>query len=303
MVLRPADLFAVSTPLLFGLLTATNASRIPGWAMASTILFGVAAGGLLCRLWAAKSPHPLAQAFGNFYCILTVLLTYGCLNPLIDLVSPVPYDRALQAIDLKLFGVQPSVWLEQVHRPWLTELLFLAYCSYFVWQVGLGIVLHLRKNGDFGDYFLTVIIFYSLSFIGYILVPAIGPRFAIEHAYSGPLQGLWAADSLRASFESVPMVRDCFPSGHTGLTLIVLASAWRKRAYAFFVVMLPFAVLLIFSTLYCRFHYAIDVLSAVPFILGVFALERGVLTILPHGLAFSLAGSPRRAWARRARIG
>lgn len=297
LVLRTGDLFAISIPLIFGLVLLSNASQVVDWLPATAALFGVAGFALACRVWASKSPHPIAQITGNFYVMLTIWVVYSRLNPIIDLISPVPYDRDLQAIDAWLFGVQPSVWLERFHHPWLTELLFICYVAFFFWQLCLGVILYRRKNGDFEDYLTTVVVFYMLSYVMYILVPAVGPRFDIASQYTVELRGVWVGDAIQRSFFDIPMLRDCFPSGHTGLTLLVLFTALRKRAYTFFIVMLPFGLLLIFSTLYCRFHYAVDLMCALPFITGVLFLQRALGLALPGGLALSLAG--RRVEARR----
>src|SRR5881398_3249891 len=64
-------------------------------------------------------------------------------------------------------------------------------------------------------------------------------------------------------------MRDCFPSGHTATTLLVLTFAYR-HARRFFWAILPVGVLLIAATVICRFHYGIDLLAAVP--LCVFAV-------------------------------
>jgi membrane-associated phospholipid phosphatase len=294
-ILRPADLFAISVPTLFGLLVVTNGSRHPEWRLVAAELFGVAIGGFLCRMLASNSKHPLAQLFGNFYCILTIWVSYSRLNPIIDQNSPVTWDRELQAADMFLFGVQPSVWLERIHAPLLTEIAFICYFAFFIWQLSLGILLYLRKNGDFDDYFLTVIAFYMLSYCGYVMIPAIGPRFDIAHEYTVPLQGLWLADSIKALFTDIPMVRDCFPSGHTGLTLLVLIRAWQKKARLFFWIMLPCATLLIFATVYCRFHYVTDLLCAIPFIAGVLCVDKALRHLLPEGLMIAV---PSGAWWR-----
>jgi membrane-associated phospholipid phosphatase len=285
---RTGDLFAISVPLLFGLAVASNAHQVAGWAPVVASLLGAALFGVLARAWASISPHPVAQLVGNFYVILSIWVVYSRLNPLIDLISPVSYDRDLQAIDQALFGVQPSVWLEQFARPWLTELLFICYAAFFFWQLWLGVLLYLRRNGDFEDYMTTVLVFYMLSYVMYILVPAVGPRFDIAHQYRVDLVGLWVGDRIEESFFDIPMVRDCFPSGHTGLTLLVMFHAAQKRAFKFLAVMAPFGFLLIFSTLYCRFHYAVDLLCALPFITGVLLLQRALQRALPTGLSLPL---------------
>ena len=55
-------------------------------------------------------------------------------------------------------------------------------------------------------------------------------------------------------------MRDCFPSGHTEIALVVLLYAWRfERRY--FCGLLPAVGLLLFSTVYLRYHYVVDVLA------------------------------------------
>lgn len=289
LVLRPADLFAISVPTIFGLAIASSASSVPDWLAVSGALFGVAILGIVCRWWASRSKHVVAQVFGNFYIMLTIWVMYSRLNPLIDLVSPVAYDRDLQAIDQWLFGVQPSVWLEQFHTPWLTEIAYICYLFFFFWQLALGILLFMRRNGDFEHYMLRVVMFYSLSYIFYVMVPAIGPRFDLAAQYTVPMEGVYFAEGIRQTFIDIPMTRDCFPSGHTGLTLLVLFTAYRRRAYKFFAFMFPFAMILIFSTVYCRFHYVVDLMCAIPFITGIVLLQRSLEVGLPQGLVVPLS--------------
>ena len=283
-ILRPADIMAISVPFLFGLTLAVYGGTVRDGYTAAAAMMGAAAAGLLCRLWASNSRYAVAHAFGNFYCIATVGIAYSHLNPLIDIISPVTYDRELQALDEHIFGVQGSVWLEQFSVPWLTEVLYICYALFFFWQLALGVLLHMRNNGDFDDYFLTVITFYMISYCGYVLIPAIGPRFDLAHLYTTELHGIWLGDSIRMRFIDIPMTRDCFPSGHTGLTLLVMIRAFDKKAYRFLAVMFPFGVLLIFSTVYCRFHYVTDLLCALPFITGVLCVDAALRRLFPEGL-------------------
>jgi membrane-associated phospholipid phosphatase len=298
-LLRISDLFAISVPLLFGLVMLSNAGHVPHGYREAAALIGTAAFGVACRAWATHSSRLPARIAGNFYVCLPLWVLYSRLNPIIDLISPVPYDRDLQAIDQLIFGTQPSVWLERFHHPWLTELLFVCYVGFFFWQLALGVVLFARrKQREFDDYVLTVIVFYFLSDVMYVLVPAIGPRFDLAHEYTVPLEGLWLADSIRQMFLDNPMARDCFPSGHTGLTLLVMFHALHKRERLFFGIMLPFGLLLIFSTVYCRFHYVIDLICAIPFTTGIYLLQTSLARALPEGLAVPLPKrqlAPRRA--------
>lgn len=271
--LRTADLLAIVAPSCMALFYSANADRIPDAGMGALALCGIALFAFGARAWAEASKHWFPRFAGDFYVFLTIGGMYRALNPIIDLVSPQLLDAQLIAVDQRLFGVQASVALERIATPWLTEVLFIAYALFFVWQFSLAGILHLRKNRDFERFMQVLLIFYLLTDTSYTLVPAIGPRFALEHLYQVPLDGVLIGSYIRDAFKDIPMKRDCFPSGHTGVTLLVLITAWRLQARRFFFIMLPFAVLLIFSTVYCRFHYLIDLVCALPMLGAVLLID------------------------------
>jgi len=107
----------------------------------------------------------------------------------------------------------------------------------------------------------------------YFCLPAIGPRFTIHDfaLTSQELPGVWITDMLRniinvgggvvkgvADPTSV-VNRDCMPSGHTMLTLVNIALAFRfKSRYRY--VFLIIGGSLIFGTVYLRYHYVVDLL-------------------------------------------
>jgi hypothetical protein len=102
-------------------------------------------------------------------------------------------------------------------------------------------------------------------------VPAIGPRFFLFHQFSEPLRGVWLTPFLDSVMRTPPFAKDCFPSGHTGITLLVLVYAFRFERRLFRVMLLP-GIGLIAGTLVGRFHYATDLLCAVPLVLVVLGL-------------------------------
>ena len=54
--------------------------------------------------------------------------------------------------------------------------------------------------------------------------------------------------------------RDCFPSLHTCLTVLLMWGAWR-HARSVFWALLPFTVFIPFACVYLRYHYVADVLA------------------------------------------
>jgi len=108
---------------------------------------------------------------------------------------------------------------------------------------------------------------FFLSYAGYFLVPAIGPRYTMTHLQTEALQGYALYPILREGLDALELeMRDCFPSGHTIIALIALWYGWKFHR-ALFWVLLPIVTALIFSTVYLRYHYVIDV--AAGFVVAV----------------------------------
>jgi membrane-associated phospholipid phosphatase len=109
---------------------------------------------------------------------------------------------------------------------------------------------------------------YYISFIGYILFPAIGPRYAMVHLYSIPLEGSFITDFVRDTLNALEHnKRDVMPSGHTQMVLMVLFLSHRYQRVLFYV-FLPIICGLILSTVYLRYHYIIDLMVGVVLAIG-----------------------------------
>lgn len=260
--MRPADLVLAFAGLLGPAILWYG--RPSGWEASTLAFFFVAATPLAFRWAEARLESRVAGVVADLFPGVAFLVLYSQLGPLCDLLHPTLADARLQQIDRFLFGVQPSVWLEPHLRPWMNDVLMACYASYFLWPVLVG-VYFIRRHDDlaFDRWAASVTIFSVLNFVCYLLVPAIGPRFELAGAFHGPIVGLLWAGRLAEAFRHSPFLRDCFPSGHTALTLMVLWET-RRRIRPFFWVVLPIGLGLITATVACRFHYGIDLVCAVP---------------------------------------
>jgi membrane-associated phospholipid phosphatase len=120
----------------------------------------------------------------------------------------------------------------------------------------------------------------------------VGPRFFL-FGDTGPLSGV-IAPWLESLMRTPTFMRDCFPSGHTSTTLLVLIYAF-INARRFFWGMLPVALGLFLATLAGRFHYGVDLLCAVPLTLAVWNLTALATRLNPRGNdATRVGGLPAR---------
>jgi membrane-associated phospholipid phosphatase len=238
--------------------------QVPLW---QSLLFRYTVWIGLVFVFQVASQHRRAGHLGGFLYdfspILFVILIYESLGDLIQFLRP-DIDPWLIRIDLFLFGIHPTVWAERWIMPWLTDLMSFFYGSYYFIPVILIAALYVSGRREDFDRAIFVLLFgYYLSFAGYILFPAIGPRFTLNSFQTVPLEGSFVTDFVRDTLNHLEHNRrDCMPSGHTQFSLITLYLAYRYRRNLL-PFLAPLAAGLIASTIYLRYHYVIDIFVGV----------------------------------------
>lgn len=194
--------------------------------------------------------------------ILCVLVIFDSLEWLVHYVNPEDIDPILIRLDYLIFNNHPTIILERIMSPLLTDILQIAYSTYYFIPTSFGVVLLLNNQREEFNRTLFLILFcFYLSYLGYILMPALGPRFTISHLQTTELRGLFIAEPLQKLLNKLEGIkRDAFPSGHTAVAVTVLYLAYRFKK-RFFWILLPIVAALIFSTVYCRYHYVVDIIA------------------------------------------
>ena len=258
---RTPDL--ISAAYLAGLIALVLAGRehIPDW---RGLLARYAFLLILQGAVTARRGRGLPESVAAFFPLVPVLGIYDSLRCIPELNAG-DWDNLLISIDRAVLGGDPSLWLERISTPWLTELLQLAYLVYYVLPfVLLGTVYSRQRRGPGGPFELCVVallLSHYLAFIGYMIVPAYGPRFALAAAYRQELTGLFVAEPIRDLLDALQgLQRDAFPSGHVSAALISIHYMFRftpRLAWC----ALPAVSLMIVATLYLRYHYGVDLLA------------------------------------------
>ena len=210
----------------------------------------------------AKFPNRTSWIFRNWYPLPYVGSCYKEMAVLIPAIRHTDSDRWLADQDFRLWHANPTVWLERIYTPGLTEYLQIVY-TLFIPAV-LLIAFFLWKNRKFPEfqYYAFLIAFgFLMSYIGYVLVPARGPRFLLSSLQHAPLQGLWGFAGMQHALDRLESAHyDCFPSGHTELTIL----AWwgsRMVSNRLFKIYFAYTPSIIFATVYLRYHYTVDVMA------------------------------------------
>ncbi len=255
----PVDLLIGSYLVLTGVLIAFYYPAVPD---APALLASHAAG---IALIAVAIRYPRAMAvFRHWYPLPYVAASYKEMAILIPAIRSTSFDPEMASLDYRIWGAHPTVWLERVQHPWLTELLQGAYTLFVPCVLLVAALLWIsRRYREFRHYAFVVALGFLVSYIGYLLVPVRGPRFFLAHLQHVPLTGLWLFGSMQHVLDRLESAHyDCFPSGHTALTLI----AWwgsRRISRELFAAYSVYTILIVLATVYLRYHYTVDVLAGV----------------------------------------
>ncbi|MFQ5846177.1 MAG: phosphatase PAP2 family protein [Candidatus Methylomirabilales bacterium] len=272
--LKPVDLITYLALLV--LIVTTVATRpLNPHVPALLVKYGGLTLALTLLWWLDRGHVCVVRLLHAFYPLLFVAVIFDSIADLLPWVSPFVRDTLLIQLDHALLGVHPTVWLERFIHPVLTELLTWAYASYYFLPVILAVPLYRwGKAGDFDRAVCGMTLGFYLSYLGYFLIPAVGPRFTLAHLQTVDLHGVFAADTIWETLNALERFkRDAFPSGHTAVVLLVL---WYARQFVrrLFWILLPVVVALICSTVYLRYHYVIDVLAGILLALLCLVVER-----------------------------
>jgi membrane-associated phospholipid phosphatase len=201
------------------------------------------------RFWRFWYPH------------LFFLFCFEELGQLVHLVIPGWQDAKLIAFDRALFGVHPSLWLEQFATPARNDFFQFAYLTYFTYLLIVGGVLYLRR--DWRAYWAVMTysaLAYAIGYVIAILFPVESPWFAMAGWWHGELHGGTFTRAINF-IEHYGRVRGAaFPSEHVAGSIAAFWGAWRHCRWLAWV-LLPLVAGMCVATVWGRYHYVADVFA------------------------------------------
>jgi len=214
------------------------------------------------------------KLFRTLYLVPIVFAIYSQVQVYIPFLNPYMYDSVLAQWDKAIFSVNPTEWIYQFSNPILTEWLQFSYMTYYVMPLILGLeFIFGNKENEFDYLIRNVVLAFYLSYIAYLFMPAIGPRFSLHNfeTLNLELPGILLTDFFRNVVNSgggAPtgienpaqfVNRDCMPSGHTWITIVNMYVAFKFNSKYKYIILL-FGLSLILATVYLRYHYVVDLI-------------------------------------------
>lgn len=177
-------------------------------------------------------------------------------------------DGTLAQWDALLLGDAPRGLMLLESPSWVTDIFMACYLFFFYYLVG-GLLYYCLK--DLNQFRIIVVGFctlYALGYVGYMLMPAVGPVDEL-----GSRTGGWLTNTGGSIIAQRGNGVDVFPSIHMAASLYLLLFDFKHRRNHFWWVLAPTVGLWI-STVYLRYHYGVDLIAGIILALGCVWLTR-----------------------------
>lgn len=195
-------------------------------------------------------------------------------------------DHIFATWEQQMFGCQPALLFSQwLSSPVFSELMNLGYWSYYPMIAATALYFFFWRYDQFGRAAFIIMASFFIYYLIYIVIPVTGPQYYyaavgvddIAHGIFPNVHDWFASHQdcldnpgwhdglfyrlVSDAHNAGERPTAAFPSSHVGVSTILLLLIWTARNRRLLYWLLPFYVLLCFSTVYIRAHYAIDVLG------------------------------------------
>jgi len=229
--------------------------------------------------WHARRPEqPVLSFLRHFYPVLLYTGLFRETGELNRMFITGYIDPLVIGWDQALFGCQPSMlFMDALPFVWLSEVFYVSYFSYYVMIGGVGLALFIRNRLQFFHYVSVISFVFYCCYAIYIFIPVVGPRLFMreiegyalpEEVWSlSPVHDFPAAVQNGPFFHIMAWIYEVFeapgaamPSSHVAIALSTLFFSFRYLPKIRHI-HLVMAMLLCASTVYCRYHYVVDVFA------------------------------------------
>lgn len=264
---------------LVGLLVlCLHGDAVPGWGWFVAAHAGcLLVNHLLIVLQARWPANRWLDFLRHFYPVLLYAGFYRETGSLNRMLYAGYLDPAFIRCEQAIFGCQPSLaFMDRLPFLPVSELFYASYFSYYLMIVGVGLALFLRRREQFHHYVAISSFVFYVCYLIYIFLPVIGPPVFYEAAGERrvPDAALPAViPDFPLAVQAGPFFRimafiyaNCeapgaaFPSSHVAVAIVTVYFSFlylRRIRWPHLAV----ATCLCLATVYCRYHYAIDVVA------------------------------------------
>jgi membrane-associated phospholipid phosphatase len=276
--LEASDALIFATLALFAALSVIFHRRVGGWQLLA--LEDVAAAAALVVVIAAT--RRISGGFGRFLArTATVSLALAYLFGAVDRLQLILHghwlDGSVLAFQDRLLSVQPTLWLQRLVHPWLTEWMMFAYVVYIpLYPLVCLAIYRQRGEGALEECLFALALANVACDLGFILFPVAGPTAYMGAAYTVPLKGYLFTSLGEFVRTRLHYVGGSLPSPHAAAATVLWIMTWKHQRRLFWP-LAPVVLSLYVATFYCRYHYATDAVTGILTAAAVLMLTPFVL--------------------------
>lgn len=201
--------------------------------------------------------------------LIYLVAVYESLREYTGIIRPDNIDTLLYQWDLRLFGVEPVLWIQKfIHPIWTDYFAFMYMLYFFLPMLVAGLVFAKGERGPFRELALSCVLCMYVGYLLYLVFPAGPPRFYGLPFEPPRLTGFFGFyDFTQREMDTGARVlhHSSFPSLHAALSLLAVFHAIRygriwKRGWLIFINSW-IAVSIWIATIYLRHHWLVDLFA------------------------------------------
>jgi len=281
--LRPMDAVVLAYLALLGILVVPFHRDVRNWVAVPFVHAGLCAAVLGLIRWQSCRPGPVLDFVRTFYPVLWICFAWTEMDNLVTMIFPYWANDFVVRADLWIFGVHPTVWVERLFRPWLTELMNFFYTIYYFFIAMITFPLYFRGKRKETDEFLFLVTFtFAVSFLLFLVFPSEGAWVILKDLHTVQPEGGFFLHFIQWVQSRGTMRGGAFPSSHVAAAFTIALAGLRYNRPAG-IVIFPLAVGVALATVYCRYHHAVDAIAGI--ISGVILYGTGCRILRSAGRA------------------
>ena len=231
----------------------------------------------LIQFHAAYPRNRALDFFRHFYPVLLYAGLYRETAALNHVLVSGFLDPFFIRLEGRIFGLQPSLaFMDRLPYVGVSELFYAAYFSYYVMIAGVGLALFVRNRRHFFHYVSVISFAFYVCYLVFIFVPVAGPPIFFEEisGYRLPADVQPAVPPVYPeAITAGPFYRimaliyrifegpgAAFPSSHVVIAIATVFFSFRYLRPIRWP-HLAVVILLCLATVYCRYHYVVDVVA------------------------------------------
>jgi membrane-associated phospholipid phosphatase len=221
--------------------------------------------------WFSRRPSSLSSIITGLRGCFPLLL-FAVLYPMTGRInsgmSRWILDGPIEHLEGVLFGGQPSLFLSE-RLPYLALSEFLHACYFAYYLLVVGLVVTLAAERRYREMSLCVGVVCACFFVCllcYIWLPVTSPLY-LYPPLGQPLSNGFFYKLTHTVATHGGVRGGAFPSSHAAISFLNLLLAYRWARGVFFATLVP-TLGLLFATVYCRYHFALDTIAGM--LLSVF---------------------------------